>query len=72
MIFQDNKSAIQIANNRRSLGKNSRAMELQRQYLATNNMIADMGSKALPENPFARFRDSMNGYALVSAKYRSC
>jgi hypothetical protein len=31
-------------------------------------MLGDMRSKALPENPFVRFRDSMNGYALVRAK----
>jgi hypothetical protein len=32
-------------------------------------MIADMGTKALPEKPFTLFRDVMNGYALVKAAY---
>ena len=32
-------------------------------------MIADMGTKALPENPFVIFRDVMNGYALVKAAF---
>jgi hypothetical protein len=64
-IFQDNKSAIQIANNRGSLGRNSRAMDLktmtirnriedhnvEAEFLSTKEMLADMGSKALPENP---------------------
>jgi hypothetical protein len=32
-------------------------------------MIADMGTKALPEKPFVMFRDVMNGYAIVRAAY---
>ena len=74
IIYQDNKSAIQIATNRGSLGKTSRAMDLQTlsvrdriedhlvfpEYLETDRMIADMGSKALPETPFIKFRDVMN------------
>jgi hypothetical protein len=32
-------------------------------------MIADIGTKALPEATFVRLRDMMNGYALVKAKY---
>ena len=83
IIYQDNKSAIQIATNRGSLGKTSRAMDLQTlsirdriedhlvfpEYLQTDRMIADMGSKALPETPFIKFRDIMNGYALVHARF---
>jgi hypothetical protein len=83
IIYQDNKSAIQIATNRGSLGKTSRAMDLQTlsirdriedhlvfpEYLETDRMIADMGSKALPETPFIKFRDVMNGYALVRARF---
>jgi hypothetical protein len=82
-IYQDNKSAIQIANNRGSLGRNSRAMDLKTlstrnriedhlvepKFLPTKEMLADMGSKALALNPFARFRDSMNGYALVRSRF---
>ena len=32
-------------------------------------MLADLGTKALALNPFARLRDSMNGYLLVKAAY---
>ncbi len=42
---------------------------METKWLETGNMLGDMGSKALPENPFVRFRDSMNGYALVRAKF---
>ena len=83
VIYQDNKSAIQIATNRGSLGKTSRAMDLKTLsirdriedhkvvpvYLKTDQMVADMGSKALPAFPFIQFRDIMNGYALVKAHY---
>ena len=83
VIYQDNQSAIQIANNRGSLGKASRAMDLktlsvrnhiedhavQTKWKASGEMLADMGTKALMENPFVKFRDTMNGYALVKAAY---
>jgi hypothetical protein len=65
------------------LGQTSRAMDLK--VLASRNriedhevvtedtrmdeMIADMGTKALPENPFVKYRDIMNGYSLVKAAY---
>ena len=39
VIYQDNKSTIQIANNRGSLGKASRAMDLE--VLAIRNRIED-------------------------------
>jgi hypothetical protein len=32
-------------------------------------MVADMGTKALPVVPFVRFRDTMNGYALIRAAF---
>ena len=83
VIYQDNKSTIQIANNRGSLGKSSRAMDLEvlttrnriedhqvsTEYADTDNMLADIGTKALTLPKFPRFRDTMNGYALVKAKY---
>ena len=83
VIYQDNQSAIQIANHRGSLGKASRAMDLktlsvrnhiedhavQTEWKASGDLVADMGTKALMENPFVRFRDTMNGYALVKAHY---
>ena len=83
VIYQDNKSSIQIANNRGSLGVTSRAIDLKTlnvrnriedhqiktKYCATDNMIADMGTKALAEIPFCTHRDAMNGYALVRAAF---
>jgi hypothetical protein len=83
ILYQDNTAAIQISNNRGSLGKASRAMDLETltirnriedhqiatQYCATLNMIADIGTKALPEALFVKLRDMMNGYAIVKAKY---
>jgi hypothetical protein len=83
VIYQDNESAIKIANNRGSLGQTSRAMDLrtlstrnriedhevQTRYKRTDKMVADMGTKALPENPFVKLRDVMNGYALVKAAH---
>ena len=83
LCFQDNESAIKIANNRGSLGPTSRAMdlrtlstrnriedhEIKTKFRRTDKMIADMGTKALPENPFVLFRDVMNGYALVKAAF---
>jgi hypothetical protein len=83
LLDQDNKSAIQIANNRGSLGPTSRAIDLktlsvrnriedhqiQTVYCPTPKIIADMGTKALPEEPFCQHRDTMNGYGLVKAAY---
>jgi hypothetical protein len=83
VVYQDNESAIKIANNRGSLGQTSRAMdlrtlatrnriedhEIQTKYRRTDKMVADMGTKALPVKPFVLFRDIMNGYALVKAAY---
>ena len=83
VIYQDNKSTIQIANNRGSLGKSSRAMDLEvlairnrvedhevaTEYVNTVNQLSDMGTKALSVPTFPRMRDTMNGYALVKAHY---
>ena len=35
----------------------------------SSDMVADIGTKAVPENPFVRLRDIMNGYSLVKAAY---
>jgi hypothetical protein len=70
-------------NNRGSMGQTSRAMDLKvlssRNHIEdhavstkdtrTDLMVADMGTKALPFNPFVRYRDLMNGYSLVKAAY---
>ncbi len=83
VIYQDNKSTIQFANNRGSLGKASRAMDLEVlairnriedhevgvEYCMSDNTSADLGTKALGLPNFPRFRDTINGYALVKAAY---
>ena len=85
VIYQDNESAIKIANNRGSLGVTSRAMDLdtltirnrvedhivETHFKPTGQMIADMATKALPEGPFTMMRDIMNGYSLVKAAFPS-
>jgi hypothetical protein len=83
LIYQDNDSSDKIMNNRGSLGVTSRAMGLEiltsrnriedqhvkTEWKSTKDLLADLGTKALPLNPFARLRDSMNGYLLVSMAY---
>ena len=83
VIYQDNEAAIQIALNRGSLSKQSRHMERQiltarnkvedhqikPVYVTTEEMIADIGTKALPDKQFAYLRDKMNGYALVKLNH---
>ena len=83
LIYQDNDSSDKIMNNRGSLGVTSRAMDLEiltsrnriedqhvkTEWKSTKDLLADLGTKALPLNPFARLRDSMNGYLLVSMAY---
>ena len=82
-VYQDNQAAIQIANNRGSLGVTSRAidfktlsarnriedMQVETCYCPTPIMRADIGTKALPEHPFVHHRDIINGYALVKCAY---
>ena len=82
-IEQDNQAAQAIMNNRGSMGQTSRAMnlkvlssrnkiedhEVSTKDTRTDHMIADMGTKALAANPFIRYRDIMNGYALVKAAF---
>ncbi len=38
-------------------------------YVTTEEMIADIGTKALPDKQFAYLRDKMNGYALVKLNH---
>jgi hypothetical protein len=82
VLYQDNTAVIQISSDCGSLGTNFRAMDMKvlttrnriedhriaTQYSATTSMIADVGTKALPEVTFVRLRDMMNGYALVKAR----
>ena len=83
VIYQDNEAAIQIALNRGSLSKQSRHMErriltarnkvedhqIKPVYVTTNEMVADIGTKALPDKQFAYLRDKLNGYALVKTNH---
>ncbi len=85
IIYQDNQAAIQIALNRGSLSKQSRHMErriltarnkvedhqVKPIYISTVEMLADIGTKALPDKQFAYLRDQMNGYALVLKNHPS-
>jgi hypothetical protein len=76
ILYQDNQSAIQIAMNRGSLSKKTRAMEIRTLtlrnkvedmkvvpiYLETDKMLADLGTKALDPKPFVPLRDRICGY----------
>ena len=76
IIWQDNQAAIQIAMNRGSLAKKTRAMDLRvmtirnkiedmkvvPMYLKTCEMIADIGTKALDPKLFVYLRDKLCGY----------
>jgi hypothetical protein len=78
-IYQDNEASIQVMVNRGSLSKQSRHIdrkiltsrnkiedgEVMPKYIKTEDMLADIGTKALPDKQFIYLRDQMNGYALV-------
>jgi hypothetical protein len=80
-IFQDNQAAIQIAMNRGSLSRKTRATETRTLtvrnkvedlkvvpiYIKTTDMIADIGTKALDPKLFISLRDRVCGYFYQSA-----
>jgi hypothetical protein len=86
IIYQDNQAAIQaaihIANNRGTLVKKTRAMDMRTLavrnlvedmkvvpvYLETVKRLADIGAKALEPNRFKILRDWMTGYGVLEAK----
>jgi hypothetical protein len=84
-IYQDNEACIQIMINRGSLSKQSRHMERRilaarnkiedgeifPKYCKTEDMLADIGTKALPDKQFAYLRDRLTGYALVKQHHLS-
>ncbi len=84
-IYQDNEACIQAMKNRGSLSKLSRHIERRvlaarnmiedgqtmPEYIATEDMLADIGTKALPDKQFCYLRDQLNGYALVRAHHPS-
>jgi hypothetical protein len=79
-IFQDNQAAIQIAMNRGSLSRKTRATETRTLtvrnkvedlkvvpiYIKTTDMIADIGTKALDPKLFISLRDRLCGYFYQS------
>jgi hypothetical protein len=81
IIYQDNQAAIQIANNRGSLAKKTRAMEMRTLtvrnkvedmkvvpvYCDTARMLADIGTKALEPTRFEVLRDALTGYGAWEA-----
>jgi hypothetical protein len=82
IIWQDNQAAIQIAMNRGSLSKKTRAMDIRvfsvrnkiedmkvvPINLKTDLMLADIGTKALEPGIFISLRDQLCGYAAIVAK----
>ena len=77
VIYQDNQAAIQIAMNRGSLSRRTRATETRTLtvrnkiedmkvvpiYVKTTEMLADIGTKALEPKPFIYLRNLVCGYA---------
>ena len=77
VLFQDNQAAIQIAMNRGSLSRKTRAAEIRTLtvrnkiedfkvvpiYCETTKMLADIGTKALEPKQFVYLRDQVNGYS---------
>jgi hypothetical protein len=76
ILYQDNQSAIQIAMNRGSLSKKTRAMEVRTLtyrnkvedlkvvpiWVESKDMLADLGTKSLEPKPFVGLRDRAFGY----------
>ena len=81
MIYQDCSPAVQVAENRGSLAKKTKAMdirvfsirnrieddEVQLKLISTLKMVADVGTKALDRRQFEFCRDVLNGYALAKS-----
>ena len=79
VIYQDNESAICIELNRGSLSSRSKHIdrtvlqsrqkiedaEVLPEFISTAHMLADIGTKPLPDGQFAYLRDAMCGYSLV-------
>jgi hypothetical protein len=77
VLYQDNQAAIQIAMNRGSLSKKTRATEIRTLtirnkvedfkvvpiYCETAKMLADINTKALEPKRFIHLRDQVNGYS---------
>jgi hypothetical protein len=80
VIYQDNEACIQVMKNRGSLSKHSRHIERRvlsarnkiedaetwPEYIHTSEMIADIGTKALPAPVFLPLRDVILGKVSFS------
>ena len=80
VLYQDNQAAIQIAMNRGSLSKKTRATEIRTLtirnkiedfkivpiYIETTKMLADIGTKALEPKQFINLRDQVCGYSEMN------
>jgi hypothetical protein len=76
ILYQDNQAAIQIAMNRGSLSRKTRATDIRTLsirnkvedlkvvpiYLETTKMLADLGTKALDPKQFEKLRNEVCGY----------
>ena len=83
VVYQDNESAICIELNRGSLSSRSKHIdrtilqsrqkiedaEVVPEFISTNRMLADIGTKPLPDGQFAYLRDAMCGYSLVKKNH---
>jgi hypothetical protein len=83
VIYQDNRPAIDIANNNRNMSESTKHMDVRvfkvreriedqdvyLEYVRTCGMLADICTKALGARQFTFLRDLMNGYAIVRARY---
>ena len=81
LIYQDCSPAVQVAEDRGSLAKRTKAIdirvfsirnrtedeEVQLKLISTLKMVADVGTKALDRKQFEFCRDVLNGYALAKA-----
>ena len=82
VLYQDNKPAIQVAENKGALNKSSRALdirvftlrnriedqEIALKWKDTLSLAADIGTKLFSIKRSKFLRDLVNGYALARAK----
>jgi len=84
LIYQDNKPAIAVAENKGAMSKASKALDIRvyglrnriedqevtLKWIGTLEMAADLGTKLFSVRRFKYLRDLVNGYALVRASGR--
>ena len=81
LLYQDNKPAITVAENKGALHKASRALDIRvyalrnriedqavmLKWIGSLSMLADLGTKILPTRTFKFLRDLVTGYAHARA-----